>query len=65
MSDKSSRAAALLFQAQEKRRATFDYQQRQEDEQAKTARLRALRLAKETAGRAAAAEATAAKPGNG
>ena len=61
MRDKSSRAAPLLFQAQEKRRATSDYQRRREAEQEKTARLRALRRAKEAADRAAADEAMAAK----
>jgi len=65
MGDKSSRTAALRFREQEKRRATSDYRRRQEAEQEKTERLRALRLAKEAADSPAGAKASTAKPGNG
>ena len=61
MSEKSSRAAALLFREQEKRRATADYVRRREAEHEKTQRLRALRLAREAADCAAHDEAMAAK----
>jgi len=54
MSDKSARVAALLAREQEKGRAMSDYLQLRKAEQEKTTRLRALRLAKKAADRAAA-----------
>lgn len=60
MSDGSSKAAAHLTRTQEYQRATSDYARLRKAEQEKTARLRALRLAKEAADRRAADEAAAA-----
>ena len=64
-SKKSSKAAEALFRKQDKAAAMTDYQQRQLAEDEKTARLKALRLAKEAADREAAEQAAAeaaAKP---
>jgi len=61
MSDRSSKAAVHLSRTQEKQRAMADYARLRKAEQEKTARLRALRLAKEAADRGAADEAAAAK----
>ena len=61
MSDKSEKAAALVSREQEKRRATADYLRLRTAEQEKTTRLRALRLAKEAADRAATDESAAEK----
>ncbi len=67
MSRKSSKAAEALFKKQDKQTAMTEYETRQKAEQEKTARLRALRLAKEAADReaaelAAAKEKAAKKP---
>ena len=58
-SKKSSKAAEALFRKQDKAAAMTDYQQRQLAEDEKTARLKALRLAKEAAEREAAEQAAA------
>ena len=54
MSTKYSKEAEALFRKQDKQVAMSDYDQRQKAELEKSARLRALRLAKEAAGREAA-----------
>ncbi len=61
MSTRSSKAADALFGKQEKQTAVSEYDQRRKAEKEKTARLRALRLAKEASDREAAAQAAAAK----
>ena len=61
MSTKSSKAAEALFKKQDKQAAMSEYDRRRKAEQEKSARLRALRLAKEAADREAAAQA-AKKP---
>jgi hypothetical protein len=57
MDTKSSRAAEALFRKKDQEAAMSEYDQRRNAEQEKTAKLRALRLAKE----AAAAKKPAAK----
>ena len=61
MSTKSSKAAETLFKKQDKQVAMSEYDQRRKAEQEKSARLRALRLAKEAADREAAAQAATVK----
>ncbi len=61
MNTKSSKAAEALFRKQDKQAALSENDQRRNAEQEKSARLRALRLAKEAADRDAAAQAAAAK----
>ncbi len=61
MSTSSSKAAEALFKKQDKQAAMSEYDQRRNAEQKKSARLRALRLAKEAADREAAAQAAATK----
>lgn len=60
--ERSSKAAALLSREEDRQQAMSDYMRRQKAEQEKTTRLRALRLAKEAADRAAADEAASAPP---
>jgi hypothetical protein len=57
MSKRSSQPSRPFFKEQEKKAALSDYEQRRKVELEKTARLRALRLAKEAADREVAAEA--------
>ena len=59
MSTKSARAAEALFRKQDQQAALSEYDQRRNAEQAKSAKLRALRLAKEAADKEAAAQAAA------
>ena len=54
MSKKLSKEAEALFKKQVKKAATSEYEQRRQAELEKSARLRALRLAKEAADREAA-----------
>ncbi len=61
MSTNSSKAAEALFKKQDKQAAISEYDQRRNAEHQKTARLRALRLAKEAADREAAAQAATVK----
>lgn len=61
MSTRSSKAAEALFRKQDKQAAMSEYDQQRKTEMEKSARLRALRLAKEAADREAAAQAAAAK----
>jgi hypothetical protein len=61
MNTKSSKAAEALFRKQDKQATLSENDQRRNAEQEKSARLRALRLAKEAADRDAAAQAAAAK----
>jgi hypothetical protein len=61
MNTKSSKAAEALFRKQDKQATVSEYDQRRNAELEKSARLRALRLAKEAADRDAAAQAAAAK----
>ncbi len=61
MSRKISKEAEAIFKKQDKQVAMSEYDQRRKAELEKTARLRALRLAKEAADREAAAQAAAAK----
>ena len=61
MSKKLSKEAEAIFKKQDKQVAMSEYDQRRKAELEKTARLRALRLAKEAADREAAAQAAAAK----
>ena len=60
MSMKSARAAEALFRKQDQQAALSEYEQRRNAEQAKSAKLRALRLAKEAADKEAAAAISAA-----
>lgn len=62
MSTKSFKAAEALFRKQDKEAAMSEYDQQRKAEQEKSARLRALRLAKEAADSEAAAQATTKKP---
>ena len=61
MDTKSSRAAEALFRKKDQEAAMSEYDQRRNAEQEKTAKLRALRLAKEAADSEAAEQAAAAK----
>ena len=61
MTSRSSKAAEAFFKKQEKEAAMTEYQEQQKAELEKSARLRALRLAKEAADREAAAKAAAEK----
>ncbi len=61
MNTRFSKAAEALFRKQDKQAALFEYDQQRIAEQEKSARLRALRLAKEAADRKAAAQAPATK----
>ncbi len=61
MNTKSSKAAEAIFRKEDKQAAMSEHDNRRKAEQEKTARLRALRLAKEAADREAAAQAAAAK----
>jgi hypothetical protein len=61
MNTKSSKAAEALFRKKDEQAAISEYDQQRNAEQEKSARLRALRLAKESADRDAAAQAAAAK----
>lgn len=61
MSKRFSKAAEALFRKQDKQAAMSEYEQRLNAEQEKSARLRALRLAKEAADCQAAAQAAATK----
>jgi hypothetical protein len=61
MNTKYSRVAEALFRKQDEQAAMSEYDQRRNAEQEKSARLRALRLAKEAADCEAAAQAAATK----
>ena len=61
MSTTSSKAAEALFRKQDTQAALSEYEQRRIAEHEKSARLRALRLAKEAVDREAAAQAAASK----
>ncbi len=61
MNTKFSRTAEALFIKQEKQAAISEYEQQRNAVQEKSARLRALRLAKEAADGEAAVQAAAAK----
>ncbi len=61
MSTRSLKAAEALFRKQDKQAAMSEYDRQRMAEQEKSARLRALRLAKEAADREATAQAAAAK----
>lgn len=61
MSDKSSIEAARLLRKQDAQAAVSEYALLQKATQNKIARLRAMRIAKEAADRAAADEAVVAK----
>ena len=61
MTSRSSKAAEAFFKKQDKQAAMTEYQLQQQAELEKSARLRALRLAKEAADREAAAKAAAEK----
>ncbi len=61
MNTRFSKAAEALFRKQDKQAALSEYDQQRIAEQEKSARLRALRLAKEAADRKAAAQAAPTK----
>ncbi len=61
MNTRSSKTAEALFKKEDKRAAMSEHDRRRKAELEKTARLRALRLAKEAADREATAQAAAAK----
>ncbi len=61
-STRSSKAAEAFFKKQDKQAAMSEYDRQRKAEQEKSARLRALRLAKEAADHDAAAQAAAKKP---
>lgn len=61
MSTSSTKAAEAVFRKQDKQAAMSEYDRRRKAELEKSARLKALRLAKEAADREAAAQADAAQ----
>lgn len=61
MSSKSSKTSGSFFKQPDKKAAVTEYEQRRKAEQEKTARLKALRLAKEAADREIAEQEAAAK----
>ena len=61
MSMRSSKVAEALFRKEDKQAAMSAYDQRRKAEKEKSARLRALRLAKEATDREAAAQAATVK----
>ena len=61
MRTSSSKVAEALFRKEDKQAAMSEYDQQQEAEKEKSARLRALRLAKKAADREAAAQAATVK----